>query len=240
MVTGGAAESADITAPDYAMGWMTDVYRGHRRVHHGGNIDGFSAMVAFLPDDGLGFVILTNKDGSAYPEMILRTATDRILGHETRDWIGDTAKRLDEAESATKIAEEKKATRKVPGPSPPTPRPICRRLRPSGIWSSTVAIDDGRLSFTYNDIKTNLDHWHYRDVQRSKNRRSDLEDGKLTFRRIPTAGWPPWPAPWSRPTTTSSSPKARSRQTDPAFSPKIHRRYEMTGETVTVILRGNA
>ncbi|KIG17125.1 Beta-lactamase [Enhygromyxa salina] len=45
---------------DYGMGWMLREWQGHRLVEHGGNIDGFSASVAMLPDDGLGVVLLTN------------------------------------------------------------------------------------------------------------------------------------------------------------------------------------
>lgn len=241
MVTGGAAESADITAPDYAMGWMTDVYRGHRRIHHGGNIDGFSAMVAFLPDDGLGFVILTNKDGSAYPEMILRTATDRILGLETRDWIGDTAKRLDEAESATKIAEEKKATRKVPGTKPAhPPADYAGVYAHPGYGLLTVDYTDGRLSFTYNDIKTNLDHWHFETFNGVKIADPTFEDGKLTF-RTDTNGRVAAVAGALEPTLDDIvfAKKPDPRQSDPAFLQKYTGRYEMTGETVTVSLRGN-
>ncbi len=32
----------------YGMGFFVTTYRGHKFVHHGGNIDGFSALVAFL------------------------------------------------------------------------------------------------------------------------------------------------------------------------------------------------
>ncbi|PRQ08572.1 serine hydrolase domain-containing protein [Enhygromyxa salina] len=45
---------------DYGMGWMLREWHGHRLVEHGGNIDGFAASVAMLPDDGLGMVLLTN------------------------------------------------------------------------------------------------------------------------------------------------------------------------------------
>ncbi len=44
----------------YALGWMVGSFEGHRLVEHGGNIDGYAAQVAFLPDDDLGYVMLTN------------------------------------------------------------------------------------------------------------------------------------------------------------------------------------
>jgi len=241
MVTGEATESADVTAADYAMGWFTDVYRGHRRVHHGGNIDGFSALVAFLPDDGLGFVVLTNMNGSAYPEMILRTATDRILGLESRDWIGDTAKRLGQAEDATKKAEEKKATRKVPGTKPAHPlADYAGVYAHPGYGQLTIDYADGRLSFTYNDIKTNLDHWHYETFNGVKIADPTFEDGKLTF-RTDVNGRVAAVAGAFEPTLDDIvfAKKPDSRQSDPAFLQKYAGRYELTGQTVTISLRGN-
>ncbi|MEM6997037.1 MAG: serine hydrolase domain-containing protein [Myxococcota bacterium] len=49
----------------YGLGWFVRDWKGHRVVEHGGNIDGFSAAVALMPDDGLGFVLLTNVGGTA-------------------------------------------------------------------------------------------------------------------------------------------------------------------------------
>ena len=132
MTTGAVSTRPDITAPDYALGWIVDTYRGHRRVHHGGNIDGFSAMVSFLPNDGLGFVVLTNKNGTGLPELLVRTAADRILGLEAVDWIGDAAKqtgrgRGDRQEGRGEEGDAP-AARDVAGPQA---RGIRGRLRPS-------------------------------------------------------------------------------------------------------------
>ena len=41
----------------YGLGWFVSVSRGHRLVEHGGNIDGFSALVAMLPDKHIGIVV---------------------------------------------------------------------------------------------------------------------------------------------------------------------------------------
>ncbi|MEZ5832077.1 MAG: serine hydrolase, partial [Dongiaceae bacterium] len=44
----------------YALGWFVDKWRNKKKVHHGGNVAGFSAMVAMLPEEKLGYVLLTN------------------------------------------------------------------------------------------------------------------------------------------------------------------------------------
>ena len=45
----------------YGMGWVVARYDGGRRVlSHTGGVDGFTCIIAFLPDDDLGLVVLTN------------------------------------------------------------------------------------------------------------------------------------------------------------------------------------
>ncbi len=41
MTMGVPQERKEIAPAGYALGWMVNDYRGHRRVHHGGGIDGF-------------------------------------------------------------------------------------------------------------------------------------------------------------------------------------------------------
>ena len=57
MTTGVPQERKEIGPAAYALGWSVDDYRGHRRVHHGGAIDGFVASTALFPDDDLGIVV---------------------------------------------------------------------------------------------------------------------------------------------------------------------------------------
>ncbi|OGD33801.1 MAG: serine hydrolase, partial [Candidatus Aminicenantes bacterium RBG_19FT_COMBO_58_17] len=118
MPTGETPEIPEVTPADYGMGWFVDSYRGHGRVHHGGNIDGFSAMVSMLPQDRVGFVVLSNKNGTGLPELLIRHASDLILGLEAKDWVGEAAKSKVKGEAASKEAEKKKAARRVPNTKP--------------------------------------------------------------------------------------------------------------------------
>jgi CubicO group peptidase (beta-lactamase class C family) len=44
----------------YGLGWFLREWNGHKVIEHGGNIDGFNALVALIPDQKLGFALLTN------------------------------------------------------------------------------------------------------------------------------------------------------------------------------------
>lgn len=79
-------ESPDMFLANYGYGWMVSSYRGHYRVEHGGNIDGFSASTAFFPSDSLGIVVLSNQNGSSVPSLIRNTIADRMLSVNKTDW----------------------------------------------------------------------------------------------------------------------------------------------------------
>ena len=60
----------------YGLGWFLNDYKGRLAVHHGGNIDGMSALVAMLPEEKLGLVILTNLNGTPLPEVMAHRIFD--------------------------------------------------------------------------------------------------------------------------------------------------------------------
>ncbi len=70
----------------YGLGWFTEVYGGHHIVHHGGNIDGFSAIAAMVPKERLGVVVLTNQQQSVLPRAAAYTVFDTLLGLPPVDW----------------------------------------------------------------------------------------------------------------------------------------------------------
>jgi CubicO group peptidase (beta-lactamase class C family) len=54
---------------NYAYGWAIGdaapgLYGGHRRVAHGGGINGFSTFITRLPEPRLTFIVLSNNDGA--------------------------------------------------------------------------------------------------------------------------------------------------------------------------------
>ena len=49
------------TDVSYGLGWFLFNRKGHKIIQHGGSIDGFRAEVSMMPEEHLGFVILTNS-----------------------------------------------------------------------------------------------------------------------------------------------------------------------------------
>jgi len=71
---------------NYGLGWYTANYRGHYGVGHGGNINGFSSFVIFLPTDSIGIFVSANQNNSTVPRILTNLIADRLLGAPYRDW----------------------------------------------------------------------------------------------------------------------------------------------------------
>jgi CubicO group peptidase (beta-lactamase class C family) len=65
---------------NYGLGWFLQEWNGLKVVQHGGNIDGFNALVAMIPEKKLGFVMLTNVSGSSLGGELMPIVWENILG----------------------------------------------------------------------------------------------------------------------------------------------------------------
>ncbi|MBO9730294.1 MAG: serine hydrolase [Chitinophaga sp.] len=68
---------------NYGFGWMLYAYRGHYRVEHGGNVDGFTALTTFYPIDSIGIVVLSNQGNSRIPSRVINAVSDQLFGVTT-------------------------------------------------------------------------------------------------------------------------------------------------------------
>ena len=121
MVIAAAQPRPELPVSNYGLGWFVQPYQGHPQVQHGGNIDGFSALVTLFPNERIGIVTLTNMNATPLGTLLTRTAIDRMLDLPKRDWLGETLARQKVAESANEAAESKKELTRVKGTKPSHP-----------------------------------------------------------------------------------------------------------------------
>ncbi|HRP56501.1 serine hydrolase [Agriterribacter sp.] len=114
-------ESPDIYFSNYGLAWFLTSYRGHYRVEHGGNIDGFSASTSFFPSDSIGIVVLTNQNGSAIPSVARNLIADRMLKLQYRNWSNELKLAAAKATLRAKEAEKNKTSNRVAGTKPSHP-----------------------------------------------------------------------------------------------------------------------
>ncbi len=155
-------EFPDMHMANYGYGWFLSSYRGHYRAEHGGNIDGFSANVAFFPTDSIGIVVLTNQNGSSVPTLVRNTIADRMLQTQKTDW----AKRFTERKLKTK-KEEKEAKADVPSSKIENTKPSHDLKAYTGSYSNpgygefTITLQNDSLFANFTLKTVYLRHVHY-------------------------------------------------------------------------------
>lgn len=147
----------------YGLGWVIDTYRGKLRVAHGGNIDGFSALLTLFPHDGVAVVALANANGTALPSIARNHIVDKLLDLPTKDWNGEALGRRELSRKAAKEAEQKKTATRKTGTKPSHPiADYAGEYENEGYGIVKIeSLGENKLQVTYNRIVTPLEHWHY-------------------------------------------------------------------------------
>lgn len=225
----------------YALGWFTESYRGHYRVQHGGNIDGFSALVSLFPNDRLGIVVLVNKDASPLHGLVTLTVADRVLGLEHKDWIGEAAERRDRAQVFIEQGEENKDLFRVKGTKPSRkPAEFAGEYEQPGYGVVEILEEKGKLAMVYNEMTMPLEHWHY-DVFNVAEQDDEVipenlrvcfltdERGRVSRMTIPME-------PMVDPIVFTRLPDRNLR--DPEHLARLVGEYELPNQTVTFDVQG--
>jgi CubicO group peptidase (beta-lactamase class C family) len=162
VVISGYPDSKETRVSAYGLGWCVQTYRGIYNVSHDGAVDGFTSIVSFLPQEGLGFVILCNKNLTPLPRILGMHAFDRLLELPLVDWLEEGIEGISknrEAFQESKLTEDlnrKKGT----VPSHPIEEFVGWYEDP-GYGQINLVLEDGELKAKFNGIVYHLGHWHY-------------------------------------------------------------------------------
>jgi CubicO group peptidase (beta-lactamase class C family) len=141
----------------YGMGLYLGSYRGNPLARHPGVIDGYGALMSFMPAQKLGIIVLTNKSGgNPAPAALSYAIYDRILGLEPKDWLGRFP-----SSRERRFSGQKTSTHRII-PTSPTSHPLPRY---EGIYKhpayGTMTIDMGegsQLSGRFHALSFTLEH----------------------------------------------------------------------------------
>jgi hypothetical protein len=170
----------DTHLSSYGLGWFLSDYRGKFVAEHGGNIDGMTALVALMPEQRLGLIVLTNSNGSQLPKALKFTIFDRYLKAPPRDWSADMRKRTALAEAIQK-KKEKKDDERVKDTKPSLAVEKYAGEYTHEVYAPMrVTAADGKLSAAFNGVIFDLEHWHF-DTFRATDRNKRLAKFNVTF-----------------------------------------------------------
>ncbi|HEY9434605.1 MAG TPA: serine hydrolase [Blastocatellia bacterium] len=167
----------------YGLGWLLSDYRGRKVVEHGGNIDGMSALVAFVPEEKLGLVVLTNLSGSELRTALKLRIIDAFLGGEAKDWSAIHLKTMKSFEAQGKAAEKKRNDERVKDTKPSLALDKYAGTYQDEMYGDLKVEQDesGKLVARYGPTFTgDLEHWHYDTFQAAWRDRT-LGKSQVTF-----------------------------------------------------------
>lgn len=155
-------ENPDLFFSTYGLAWALSSYRGHYRVEHGGNIDGFSASTSFFPSDSIGIIVLTNQNGSSVPGVVRNILADRMLGLQTRDWQTILKASSDKAKKTAKEGEKNVTSNQKKGTTPSHPLKDYEGIyNNSGYGTIDISLKNDSLFGKAGIYNTWLRHYHY-------------------------------------------------------------------------------
>lgn len=161
------SEEAERTFPmtkftAYGLAWSLRDYYGRKLVGHGGGIRGMRAEVMLVPEEQLGFVVLTNS-ATNLPVALIYRLIDTYIGTPQRDWSATllaTAKRGTE-----RMAEER---RKLEAARATGTTPSVALDKYAGTYADSmygtvkVTLENGKLMAAFGpQYVGELRHWHH-------------------------------------------------------------------------------
>ncbi len=146
----------------YGYAWFTSSYKGHYRLEHGGNIDGFSANVALFPSDKIGIVVLSNQNGSALPTLVRNAISDEVFDVEKTDWNGYYKKRISKLKKQLKDKKQSEEDSKVSATTPSHSLvEYTGKYSHKGYGSFQIELINDSLWANFTREKAFLGHVHY-------------------------------------------------------------------------------
>jgi len=178
---GGMNPSAHLMA--YGLGWFLSDYEGKYLVQHGGNIDGMTALVAMLPEEKYGVVILTNMNGTNLPTALMLRLFDAHLKRPAKDWSAQMRARIDSMRTVALAAQQRQGDPRVPNTKPSLPLSgYAGTYADSAYGTLKVSESGGALSLEYGpNWRGPLEHYHF-DTFRMKLSTPVLPPVPVTFR----------------------------------------------------------
>ncbi len=162
VVVSGTPEHKEAVLSTYGIGWGVLSYRGHYLVSHDGGAEGFTSVVSLLPNEGIGLIILTNKNLTTLPRFLSAEIIDRLLALSPINWYQEGLDYyLKTKASQHQLQQEEDLTRKKETFPSHDLKDYVGQFEHPGYGTVDVALKDEKLALTFNHITSSLNHWHY-------------------------------------------------------------------------------
>ncbi len=168
----------------YALGWFLFDYGGRKIVEHDGGMPGYISKVCLVPEEELGFTILTN-DMTGLPDALRNRILDSFLGKEQKDWAKEYLAYQQADEQQKKADTEQRRNLRVSGTHPSwDPKEFAGTYIDKMYGNAKVNLENGKLFLRLvpagDAFTSEMEHWHF-DTWRIKFKDEFLPEGFVTF-----------------------------------------------------------
>ncbi len=151
----------DAQSLSYGMGWFVWGYRGRTILSHGGNIDGMAALACVVPDEGLGFVALSNLDGSLLPNALLYRILDELFGKTRHAWLNEFYTMQQTLKAQLEYADGARSNTRLTGTKPSLPLSAYAGDYEDAFYGrAQIAHEGGELKIACIGFRGTLEHRH--------------------------------------------------------------------------------
>src|SRR5215203_1403295 len=152
----------------YGMGWGLYDYYGRKIINHSGGLDGMLSYTVLIPEENVGFVVLTNSESPAFAVMMSKIR-DVFVNAPKRDWNAEAVEQV-KASKATADAERQK----VDAARVANTKPSLAMGGYAGTYADklygdvVIAEENGKLVMRFGaspNFVADLEHWNYDTFQ---------------------------------------------------------------------------
>ena len=151
-----------------AMGWFVYDYHGRKIINHSGGLDGMLSYTVLIPEENVGFVVLTNSESPAF-QIMMNKIRDVFVNAPKRDWNEEAKTQV----AAMKTRQDEERAR-VDATRVANTNPSLSLAGYAGTYTSpmygdvVIAEENGRLAMRFipsPNFVADLEHWHYDTFQ---------------------------------------------------------------------------
>ena len=160
VIVPGAPETKESLIYAYGLGWGIASYRGSYFLSHDAVSDGFTSTMGLLPQEGVGIIVLANRNLTPLARFLSLSAIDRILELPPLDWVKGGLEGIKKEKQSAKDKKEDLLCKKGTSPSHAIEHFVGKYEHP-GYGIVSIELVDGKLVAVFNGITSFLEHWHY-------------------------------------------------------------------------------
>ena len=147
-----------------ASGWFVYDYHGRKIINHSGGLDGMLSYTHLIPEENVGFVVLTNSEYPAFTIMASKIR-DVFVNAPKRDWNAEAQEQVRRNKTAATEEDKKVDAARVAN----TKTTLALKDYP-GAYSDdlygaiNITEENGRLVMRFSrspNFVADLEHWHY-------------------------------------------------------------------------------